>query len=589
MNQSFNTSINTKEIINNNNNFQYFCSLKTPKYNLPKDISVINIYKTVLKESDKIFSGMPKKIDLSYLENKNRREIIIQIKNFLNRYRMNQWCFYYSVYLIDILLSKKIKLKIHEIGIGALILSVKFLEIDGHLPHLNKFQEILKTNQKMTLKRIIEIELYCLQTLEYKLRIPEPYIFINIILINGIIFNTDSKKRKLSGSIYHWPLQIYEEIIIENSDYLQYHPLLLALSCVSISRDLYKLDKWDIIFTKVFNFTFNDIEEVYQFVSQLYKECKEKENNKQKILEENLNINKELSSLNTIEKNINKEKENKKELKYSSSTFDIHQRRKLIHQDSKEYILKTPQKNDSIRNISNNSLTSYINKTKALNINIDINQLQNIMNSKKEREKQFTNSQILENKNNIIENIKKTPVISKRILGLHSYQNSNTDIIKSLKENKSYLNYNQQLKIDLSNSLKNKENNEKTLKKNENENEKNNNCYTPKPKPNLTKYPTGSNLISAIRRAKLTFLKDSKSSMNFFNSTNNSSINLNENNYKRNPNITLSNYNNNVHNKVGEYQIKGLQNGNRRNNLQSDSNITTSIINNKFKFLFSKK
>ena len=65
MNQSFNTSINKKEIINNNNNFQYFCSLKTPKYNLPKDISVINIYKTALKESDKIFSGMPKKIDLS--------------------------------------------------------------------------------------------------------------------------------------------------------------------------------------------------------------------------------------------------------------------------------------------------------------------------------------------------------------------------------------------------------------------------------------------------------------------------------------------------------------------------------------------
>ena len=102
--------------------------------------------------------------------------------------------FYYSVHLTDIFLSKKIKLKIHVIGNGTLILSVKFLEIDGHLPHLNKFQEILKTNQKMTLKRIIEIELYCLQTLEYKLRIPEPYIFINIILINGIIFNTDSKK-----------------------------------------------------------------------------------------------------------------------------------------------------------------------------------------------------------------------------------------------------------------------------------------------------------------------------------------------------------------------------------------------------------
>ena len=568
MNQTF-ESMSTKASINHNNNyFQNICSLKTPKYNLPKDISVIYIYKNILRETDKIFPSMPKKVDLSYSENRIRTELILEIKNFINKYRMNQWCFFYCVFLIDKLLTKKTKLKIHEICIGALLLSVKFLEIDGHLPHLNKFQDILNPNQRMSLRKLIEIELFCLKILDYKLCIPETFYYINIILLNGIIFNTDSKKRKLSGSIYHLPFQIYEEVVIKNTDYLQFHPLLLAFSCVAFSRKLYKLDIWDIIFTKVFNITFNDIDDVYQFVLDLYETKIDNDN------VGNLNINKEMTYIREKSKipiEINNKEIIKKDLKYSSSTFDVNARRKLINQEKRDYILKTREKYDSIKNISAVTLKSYINKNRGMNINLDIKHIETIMKNKKEKPK-LNDSFFIES------NIKRNSLLTKKCF---SYQNSNNDIIKNLKNNQSYNNYNQQLKIDLTHSIKIKECNEsKTIKKTENENEKNN-FYNSIHKSTSNKFQIGNNLISAIRRAKLTFLKDSKSSTNYLN---NSNMTLSDNNNNKNINSHIISRSNN---QIGSYQIRGLHRS-KKQNIQTDSN-KTSIINNKFKFLFFKK
>ena len=69
---------------------------------------------------------MPKKINLSYSENKIRTELILEIKNFINKYRLNEWCFFYCVFLIDKLLTLKTKLKIHEICIGHYYFQLNF-------------------------------------------------------------------------------------------------------------------------------------------------------------------------------------------------------------------------------------------------------------------------------------------------------------------------------------------------------------------------------------------------------------------------------------------------------------------------------
>ena len=643
MDQSFDNSIST---IASSMCNEKICALKIQKYNQPKDISIYCIFKNLLRKKDLIFLKTPKKDNLTYTDYINRKEIIIQIKHFIQKYRINQTCFYYCVYLIDKLLVKKLKLKIYEIGIGVLIISAKFLQIDSRLPHLYKFQEILKPNQKMSLNKLINIELICLKALNYDLCIIDPYIFINIILINGILFNTDAEIGQLNPSIYHCPFKIYEKIITENNDYYQYHPFYLAFACVSFSRKLYQLNNWDIVFTEVFNITFNDIEDIYNFIYDFERLCKEKENKKKRELEEemeNLNINKEISSK---EKNnfINEVKNNNKiELKYSSNTFDVNAHRKLTQQNSKEYLLRSAQKYDSIRNISEVSLKNYINKTKALNLNIDIRELQNIMKSKIERQKGINNSQIInniyenkpftyenriktfenktnnniyekkntlyenkntsyemrnhiqENKNSTYENINKLTLPKKYTI--HSYHNSynySNDIINGITVNQSYNNYNNDYKIELpyQHTIKNKEINENIKSNKINENEKTDFLYNSNQNMNLKKLSSGNNLISGIKREKLNILKDSKSPMNNLNnSINNVSSSFNEGN----KNINRTNINFNIYNnafassQVGSYQIKGIQKDTKKKiNISKQSNIS-SIINNKFKYLFINK
>ena len=224
---------------------QNICSLKTQKYNIPKDVYIFDTYQNMLKEIDLIFPAMPKKVDLNTIEKKMRKDMIQQMKNFLHKYRLNQICLYCSIYIMDKLLAKRIKLNVNEVAVTSLLISIKFLDIDGHIPPINHFLELLKNNQKISIKELSILEIECLKKLNYKLSIPQPIDFINLILMNGIVFNTDVSESKIgiSGSIYNLPIEIYEDIITYNTDYLQFHPLYLAFTCISISRELYHLDK----------------------------------------------------------------------------------------------------------------------------------------------------------------------------------------------------------------------------------------------------------------------------------------------------------------------------------------------------------
>ena len=109
---------------------------------------------------------------------------------------------------------------------------------------------------------------------------------------------------------------------------------------------------------------------------------------------------------------------------------------------------------------------------------------------------------------------------------------------------------------------------------------------------NLNKLSSSNNIMSAIKRAKLTILKDSKSSMNNLNSSiNNVSSSYNESN----KNINRTNINFNIYNnafassQIGSYQIKGIhKETNKQLNISKQSNMS-SLINNKFKYLFINK
>ena len=498
---------------------QNICSLKTQKYNIPKDVYIFETYQNMLKEVDLIFPSMPKKVDLNPIEKKIRKDIIFQMRNFLIKFKLNQLCLFHSIYLMDKLLAKKIKMNIIELGITCLLISVKFIDIDGNIPPIKYFLEILKpTNQKISKKDLINLEIKCLKTLNYKLSIPQPIDFINLILMNGIVFNTDilESKIKLNSSIYNMPIQIYDEIISFNPDYLQFHPLFLAFACISLSRNLYNLNKWD-PFIKVFNVSFSQFEEVYQFIFDLYNECKEKNKNEE----------------------ILKKKENKKIIyvkEKSSSQVDVFKNNKNINNENNNFV-KSERKINNKNEIDIKSLRHYyINKTKSLNINFE--QLDYLIKPKKENNENENLSTSDSIKRNVIDFPKKISLYQK-------YKN------KELKVNQSY--NNNVLNIDNSQEINNL--------KNESEIETNI-FYNPlQKKSNLNKYSVLNSLNSTLSKAKKNFLKNVKnSSISFLNnSLNNSSI-------------SFQIFNNSFSkNNIQSYQIKVLPKSNNKITLTTET------------------
>ena len=225
---------------------------------------------------------------------------------------------------------------------------------------------------------------------------------------------------------------------------------------------------------------------------------------KKKKEEEILKRKKEIEIIQK-EKNIihNKEK--------SSSQVDIFHKINLNKQDSLgNNFIKSDKIIDSIKNpIDMKSLRHYyINKTRSLNFNFE--QLDFLFKTKKEKSNQELSETISQS---TVDSIKRNVIdIPKKISINPKFKN--IDLIKGLKTNQSYNNYNQQLNIDLPNSIKDKKNipNENTQNKlNEDKNNKNNIFYNPvQKKTNLSRYNVLNTLNSTLSKARRSFLKKLK-------------------------------------------------------------------------------
>ena len=534
---------------------QNIFSLKPPKYNIQKDINIYDIYQIMIKEVDLIFPAMPKKVDLNQNERKLRKDIISQMRHFLHNYRLNELCLFHSIYLMDKLLAKKIKLNITEVAIACLFISVKFINNDGDIPPINNFLEILTNNQKISIKELMLLEIECLKKLNYKISTPQPINFINLMLMNGIVFNTDveESKIKLNSSIYNLPIEIYYDIIYVNTDYLQFHPLYIAFTCIAMARELVQLDKWG-PFNKVFNITFSEFEEVYQFIFDLYMEYQEKKKMKEEIVKREINESVKISKNNIMN---SQEKNNK---------INTLKEKNILKQDDKnKYTVKSEKKVDSMKKpIDIKSLRHYyISKTKSSKINLE--QLDFLFKGKGENKKE-SKELIKQNskndlKKNLFQNLKQNSAHQKI---------KSIDLIKEMKGNQSFNNYFQQIKSELPNSSRD---NKKTIENENNQNKLKEDkiidnifYYTIKRKSDLGNYSTLKTLNSTSSKTR-NFLKNEKnySQTLLINPLNNSSFNQksfqNLNNSKANK--KTCNNNNNIDIKFSkkiEYIGKSYQN-----------------------------
>ena len=573
-------------------------SLKPKRYNIPKDVVPYQIFKNLLLISKKYFPSMPKIVNLKLSEQDNRSKIVYQIKNFIENHNLNITSYFFSVYLMDQLLAKKINLSLEKLGFGCLLLATKFIEIDGKLPSMQSYIKYI-LNRRITAKEIIEIEIICLENLNHNLSFPQPINFLNIFLLNGIVFNTDendNKKKNITCSIYMKPYDIYSELISLNADYLQFHPLDLACACVAFARESYKLSKWHFVFEKIFNVYESKFNDAYIFVRNFNEE-------KKKIIEKNEQLKKERKKI---------EMENYLYHTNSSSTSNI-------LTGTKRIIYPYNINSNNIRNCIGNDTKTIYYKTKMSPFD---NREKEYSQKRKERISLDITIPYKNRENSI--NLHDTAETSDLSISLKSHKtnNNNNEFIKINSQNKYYYNDNYNYKniivknITTNQSLTNISklsiphifNNEKRISQNSsyprreiysssgrintntqyiNSNNNNNNINNI-----LSRQRNSSTLIESY--STKTFLSNSGN-----NSNNNSSSNINSS-FTSNNNTNYNSYNNRNYvnlklrggSIVSSYQIKEIPISFNRTLTNTDSNlnsISRRIANNKYAYLFTNK
>lgn len=240
-------------------------SLKPEQFFLPKDIQLKEITQIMKKQIDRNEFHIDKDNRLSLSNIKRRRNIISKIKEFVTKYKLTNSTLYMATFYLDILILRKVNLSIEKAGIGSLILSMKYHDLDGKTPNFSKFTNFFGINSR----DLCKIELECIKKLEYILTYSHISNFIQIICLYGIIYSDDGfSHEKLHRHVYDMPYKIMEYFIEDGINYLQYNPFYLALSCVCITREKLGIEKWNRAFDKYYLVTFNTIKEEYLFVNE---------------------------------------------------------------------------------------------------------------------------------------------------------------------------------------------------------------------------------------------------------------------------------------------------------------------------------
>ena len=201
---------------------------------------------------------------------KNRDIFIFYLKQFCNKLNYSERVFYHCLYLLDSYLIQILKKEISKrtiilITLGFFLISSKFIEIDIFEPNINQFCKIEK-DIVISQKEILNMEIKCLQLIDYNILNYSTYDWLEILNKVGIIFNTQTINLKIE-QIYEKQKYLLKRII--NYDLLyKYNSFQLALSIINITLDNFfsinKINK-DLfeLFLSIFNYKYSFYEKCY--------------------------------------------------------------------------------------------------------------------------------------------------------------------------------------------------------------------------------------------------------------------------------------------------------------------------------------
>ena len=371
-------------------------AIKPKKFSYPNYVTPYEIFFNL---KNKIIVN--KKVDIKDFAIEQRKENLKKIKKFFNKFNLNKKTFYYMIYLLDKLLSNKIKYDIESICLGSLILAIKFNEIDGYIPNLKYFFRIFSNETKLK-NNFNKIELNCLKNLSYDLSFCTPIYFLELILINGIVFNTENNE-KISSKIYETPFKMYEIIIMNSPEYFKYNPFHIACALVAYTRKINKLEKWNEILEKIFNISFEQFKNVYYFIKNyISNEILERTRDDSKIsFSESLKSNYDNNNNFILYENFN-QKNNKIVNELYNKKYELND-----NINNKNLNIRLNNKPMNFNNYHINTYNNEIKKNNFLSLS----------------DKKNTNYKFLYTYNNSINNLKNKNIINKKQPLIHKNYN----------------------------------------------------------------------------------------------------------------------------------------------------------------------
>ena len=382
-------------------------SVKPISYIMPKDI----ILKDIFQNSMRIYKAKEKYYFNSNNNNEgniNRKQILSRIKKIILDKKINYDIYIKTIYLYDLLLLKKenasikIKNKFKKffqaqnilIALTAFVLILKFNYSENKMIRMKKLLQNLD-DLDITLQDLYEMEISALKLIDYDLSFHTPYSFMELFLINGIIFNEDYLQLDASFKIYDLAKETIENIMEMSNDYFKYNYFYLCCCIISYVRDTIHINKWPKVFEINFGIKFDDFSDVYNIFFQ--------KNNNEKI-ENNMNIKinkrnfynsdiiniKNLKSINNIINvlKIMKSADKIKRVKEKINKID------LVNNNNNNNINNNIPNENKIEQYNNNNIQANSNSNSANKIKVSLKKNHNALSFKSPEKAKISKSSI---------------------------------------------------------------------------------------------------------------------------------------------------------------------------------------------------
>jgi len=254
-----------------------YYSVKPSIYTIPKDINLKDIFqqeKKTYKNKIRLYSYYHVNDDT----NENRKQIFSKIKKIIEDKRVNFDIYIKTIYLYDLICIKKeyveseFKDKFKStpnilIALTAFILIMKFNYVESKMTRLKKILEYFG-DIDIHLKDIYEMEIFILKLIDYELSFQTPLSYLELLLINGIVFSEDYLQSDSSFNIYELAKESLENIMEKSNEYFKYDYFYLSCSIISFVRDKAKINKWPKALEFNFGTKFEEFYDVYKIFFQ---------------------------------------------------------------------------------------------------------------------------------------------------------------------------------------------------------------------------------------------------------------------------------------------------------------------------------